>query len=418
MSYSPPNGFIPYPSDPDLYYYEQLTYDQNGQQVREITYFSVSSGQTQVNHYPVEAVQTAQNFEVQNNSVAAKIAPKKSKTGLIVSLLILTLLIAGGLVVWLTGAYKMLPFFGASSGTSFEENTDFAMGYYHSVFLQDDGTVVAAGSNIFGQCDVDMWTDIVAVYASGHQSIGLKSDGTVVATGDNEFGQCNIDTWTDIVDITTSYFSTTGVKSDGTVISTSGESDYDRTYTYTDEWSGIARIGLTGGMSGVVCGYTNDNKVLFARDFTQTQSDFLSSFSDIKKLTAFSLEGEQGEYIDYYIYSKNNGQFFVETYALPQYLSLQTADIAQKIDLDNAADIVTPANTYVLYKDGTVAVFDTFNDFEEIEDYGTDEWTDIVAIKFNLTSIIGLRSDGTFVSAGKNDYGELDLESIGIPVYD
>ncbi len=418
MSYTAPNGFIPYPNDPDLYYAEQIVYDQNGTQFREITYFSISTGQTQVSHYPVENTQAQQQFQVQDNSTAVKTPPKKSKTGLIVSLFILTLLIAGGLIVWLTGAYKMLPFFGTVSGTAYEENNDFAMGYSHSVFLQDDGTVVATGGNNFGQCNVDTWADIVAVYANGNQTLGLKSDGTVVATGDNEFGQCNVEAWTDVVDIVANYFSTTAVKVDGTVITTSEESEYDRTYVYTNLWSDVSSIGLTGGMSGIICGYKHDGTILIAREFTQTDLDLIKTFTDIKKLTAFSIPDDQGDYIDYYIYGKNNGQFFIETNTLPQYLPIQVNDIAEKIDLDNIADITIPNYTYVLYKDGTVAVFDTFNDFEKVDDLDTDDWTDITAIKFNFNSLIGLRSDGTFVSTGINDYGELDLESIGIPVYD
>ena len=33
-------------------------------------------------------------------------------------------------------------------------------GFAHTVGLKSDGTVVAVGSNSFGQCDVSGWTDI------------------------------------------------------------------------------------------------------------------------------------------------------------------------------------------------------------------------------------------------------------------
>ena len=55
-------------------------------------------------------------------------------------------------------------------------------------------TVVAAGSNGYGQCNVGGWTDIVAVSAGG-QAVGLKYDGTVVATGNNSYRQCDVDSW-------------------------------------------------------------------------------------------------------------------------------------------------------------------------------------------------------------------------------
>ena len=68
-------------------------------------------------------------------------------------------------------------------------------GYYHSVGLRSDGTVVAVGFNDYGQCDVEQWTDIVAISAGGWHTVGLKSDGSIVAVGRNEEGQCEILGW-------------------------------------------------------------------------------------------------------------------------------------------------------------------------------------------------------------------------------
>ncbi|MBR6109932.1 MAG: TIR domain-containing protein [Clostridia bacterium] len=74
---------------------------------------------------------------------------------------------------------------------------------YHIVGLKEDGTVVAAGSNTNGQCNVKNWTDIVAVFAAPGRTVGLKSDGTVVATkyietrksNGFDYGQCNTKDW-------------------------------------------------------------------------------------------------------------------------------------------------------------------------------------------------------------------------------
>jgi len=56
-----------------------------------------------------------------------------------------------------------------------------AAGWYHTVGLKSDGTVVAVGDETFGRCNVDGWTDIVQVAAGGYHTVGVKSDGTVVA---------------------------------------------------------------------------------------------------------------------------------------------------------------------------------------------------------------------------------------------
>ena len=42
------------------------------------------------------------------------------------------------------------------------------------------------------------WTDIVAISAGYWHTVGLKADGTVVAVGYNEFGQCDVSGWTNI----------------------------------------------------------------------------------------------------------------------------------------------------------------------------------------------------------------------------
>ena len=69
--------------------------------------------------------------------------------------------------------------------------------------MKKDGTVVAAGSNVYGESDVRNWQDIVAINAGAYQTIGLKKDGTVVSTQlPNDFednkGQCKVDGWNNI----------------------------------------------------------------------------------------------------------------------------------------------------------------------------------------------------------------------------
>ena len=93
-----------------------------------------------------------------------------------------------------------------------------AAGIFHTVGLKANGTVVAMGYNGEGQCDVDDWTDIVAISAVGYYTVGLKADGTVVAVGDNTDGQCEVSDWRDIVAISAGYGHTVGLKSDGTVV--------------------------------------------------------------------------------------------------------------------------------------------------------------------------------------------------------
>lgn len=85
--------------------------------------------------------------------------------------------------------------------------------------------MVAAGYNLYGQCNVSFWNDIVSISAGGwDHSLGLKSDGTVVAAGDKWRGQCDVETWNDIAAISAGGLHSLGLKSDGTVIAV-GEDD-------------------------------------------------------------------------------------------------------------------------------------------------------------------------------------------------
>ena len=59
-----------------------------------------------------------------------------------------------------------------------------ASGRGFDIAIKNDGTVIAAGSNSYGQTDVpDGLSDVVAVACGNYHSIALKSDGTVVAWG-------------------------------------------------------------------------------------------------------------------------------------------------------------------------------------------------------------------------------------------
>ena len=95
-----------------------------------------------------------------------------------------------------------------------------AAGAYHTVGLESDGTVVAVGSNYYGQCNVTSWTNIVHVAAGAFHTVGLRADGTVVAVGDNTGGQCNVGSrsWTGIIQVAAGASNTMGLRADGTVV--------------------------------------------------------------------------------------------------------------------------------------------------------------------------------------------------------
>lgn len=213
----------------------------------------------------------------------------------------------------------------------------------HTIGLRDDGTVVGAGDNEYGQCNVSDWTNIVAVVAGIQHTIGLRIDGTVVAIGANEYGQCNVSDWTDIVAVASYGRNTLGLKSDGTVMAVG-----NNTYGQCDvsEWADIVAV-VAGGSFTV--GLQSDGTVLAT-----------------------------GSIIDY------NGIF------------------NDQYDVSDWSDIVTVAAGYDhivgLQRDGTV-VATGFNEYGQCD---VADWVDIVAVAAGGDYTVGLRSDGTVITTGGN----------------
>ncbi len=88
----------------------------------------------------------------------------------------------------------------------------------HVVGLKADGTVVASGENLYGECDVSEWTDIKEIAAGEYFTIGIRKDGTAIATGSNASNACNVGDFADIIQIEADRFYCVGRTSHGTLM--------------------------------------------------------------------------------------------------------------------------------------------------------------------------------------------------------
>ena len=122
-----------------------------------------------------------------------------------------------------------------------------AAGYCHTLGLKADGTVYAAGDNMYGQSDVFGWRNVIQVAAGAYHSVALFKDGTVAAVGDNTEKQLEVDAWTDIVAIAASGYDTIGLKADGTVVACGMHADL------VSGWHGVTMV--TGGSHSMGCLY-------------------------------------------------------------------------------------------------------------------------------------------------------------------
>jgi alpha-tubulin suppressor-like RCC1 family protein len=82
--------------------------------------------------------------------------------------------------------------------TQWKNITYISGGMDHLVGLRNDATVVATGSNGYGQCEVSQWRDIVAISAGRNHTIALTASGRVFAVGDNTYNQCFVQNMNDI----------------------------------------------------------------------------------------------------------------------------------------------------------------------------------------------------------------------------
>jgi len=78
-----------------------------------------------------------------------------------------------------------------------------ACGSYHTVLLRSDGSVVACGDNLVGQCSIPRLEGGMTYLqvAAGHlaHTVLLRSDGDALAIGQNTSGECSIGSWSEVL---------------------------------------------------------------------------------------------------------------------------------------------------------------------------------------------------------------------------
>ena len=261
-------------------------------------------------------------------------------------------------------------------------------GYYHTVGLEEDGTVVAVGSEKYGRCDVSGWADIVAVSAGEDHTVGLKADGTVVAVGSNYYGECDVSEWRDIVAISARNNRTAGLKADGNVFLmgqyaptiVDGEDNLLPYGVYDSDWTGIVAIS-TG--RDFTLGLKVDGTVVAEGDSDEGECD-VSDWEDIVAISAGSSHS---------VGLKADGTVV----AVGWNLSGQ-CDVAQWSDI--VAISAGTNHTVGLKADGTVVAVGCDDDGQ----CDVSDWKDIVAIYAGHCRTVGLKADGTVIAVGQNAY--------------
>lgn len=258
----------------------------------------------------------------------------------------------------------------------------------HTIGLKNDGSVLAAGDNSKGQCNVSDWYDITKIAAGGAHSVGIKRDKTVIAAGDNSKGQCGVDNWRNIIDISAGSAHTVGVENVGRVTAAG-----DNTYGQCDvkDWSGISSV--SAGSQHTV-GLKLDGTVIAAGDNSHGECN-VSGWTGIVLVAA--------------------GDGF--TAGLKYDGTVVTAGLDNADGTAKAKDLSSIAaggKTLLMTSGGkTSAVGDN-----SANQGMTSLWKDIVAASCGSRHSVGICADGTVFASGDNGSGQISLNSwknIGIP---
>ena len=248
----------------------------------------------------------------------------------------------------------------------------------NTVGLRSDGTVVAAGSNEDGECDVSDWRDIIAVSTGNGCIFGLKANGTVIAVGNNLDEQCEVSNWTNIVAVSAGQWHTVGLRADGTVVAVGSTIDGQCSVS---GWRDI--VAVSAG-SDFTAGLRSDGTVVATGQLFD-----VSGWKDIAAISA-------------------GGAFLAGL--RPDGTVLVT--VPQVLDVSDWTDIVAVSagriHTVGLKSDGTLVAVGE-NRYGQCDSVGY--WKDIIAVSAGYEHTVGLKAGGTVVAAGNNSFGQCDVGS-------
>ncbi len=256
-------------------------------------------------------------------------------------------------------------------------------GAYHTVGLNEDGTVVAVGDNGNGQLKVSTWTNIKAVSAGTYHTVGLKTDGTVVAVGNNSYSQLNVSAWTNIKAIAAGTYHTVGLKEDGTVVAV-GYNGYSQLNVST--WTNIKAIaagafhtvGLKEDGTVVTIGYNGYGQL------------GVSTWTNIKAIAgAYHTVGVKEDGTVMAVGYNGTGQLNVSSWT------------------GIKAVAASMYHTVGLKEDGTVVAVGS-NSYGQLN---VSLWTNIKAVAAGTYHTVGLKEDGTVVAVGYNGNSQLNVST-------
>ena len=273
--------------------------------------------------------------------------------------------------------------------------TMIAGGDKHLLSLRDDGTVLAAGNNSLGQCAVQDWKDVAAVYASDYISAGLRTDGTVLLAGRDTLEQA-VSSWQGVTMLAIGDNHILGLTQEGRVLSAGTNSEG---CCETGDWEDIQSVFAYNNAS---FGITAEGKVKVAgrlhAELTDEEEravkERIASWSKIRQVAVY-----MGD-----IYGiTEDGSVRCEGRAAEGYE--KDAEAWKNIQSLQVGDGFVVG----LKTDGTLVALDGGGNNQKAE---VECWNDVAAISSTLYNLAALRRDGSILVTEPTGCGNSTLKEI------
>lgn len=248
---------------------------------------------------------------------------------------------------------------GGKPASRLRDEADSDCGPKKARVLPAKGGKVVSLSYMYGFDGLETIQDAVSIAAGGDHALVLRANGTVVAAGYNEKGQCNVSSWRNIVAVAAGHGCSFGVKADGTVVAAGELNELAEALSWKDV------TALAVGYFHII-GLRSDGTVLAAGKKMQGALEIAKQ----ENLTAIAAGN------DYSLGLRSNGKVV---------LSGVLDDLACISLKEMAIDFAAKLGLYT--------------------------WSNITAIAAGPDFALGLRANGTVVSAGQNTDGQRNVSS-------
>ncbi len=250
--------------------------------------------------------------------------------------------------------------------------------------LKSNGTVLSEGFNWRARemPNTRKWNDVIQIATIEGSVFGLKSDGTVISAGKVKWDKAEQQKWTAITSILSARNHIVGRKTDGTYVAYGFKGKpilLPQSIVLSDDWHDIKSVIEIGD---VVYGLRNDGVVVRENDTSHSTRSFGCGWKNIKSINPliWTSEGMIG--------LTNDGDVIIDG---PLECSLSEVQYWRDI----VALYPHPLSSYGIRSDGSVIMAGPNTKGQE----EVKTWTDIISLA-TCNNVVGLRKDGTVLSAG------------------